>query len=173
MSKRITVSLSRELVNHLTINIAKELKDSELELAKVVHKIWVGKLNEKVLKAFADKDIEGYFRCNSTIYLEGEGFDYERIHLLGGLKVPNTGGNCVIIPTKKEAERIKPFFDEVRDKRGNLKDLRSKLYVAIRSLMSYKKIIDAFPETKDFLEEQTPKQTLPAINYSDLRSQLK
>lgn len=162
VSKTLAKELAEELLKPLNLKLSKAYHARNEALEKVL----IERTPSDVLDIF--KIYPQYFSRGQFFILSGEGFDYIRI--LTTNKIINSR-DCNIFLVKKEAEKLKPFFDDYETLKAEIVKTKQEVEVVLFGLRTFKKVIEAFPELEKFLPILNSKAV--SLDLSLLKAKLK
>lgn len=168
---RISKDLASTISKKLTIKLFKKIEETKNELIEYTTKITVKRVNKDVLEFYSKYPKNCY--TTTTIHVYGNGFNGE----LYDIKCTPTDiegihyrGKCIQDLNKEESEKLLKLTKSYKKLIDDHKKLKESIYNALLQLMTYKRIIEQFPEAAPYLERKDAYAI--AIPVEDIRKQL-
>lgn len=164
---RITKDIASDIAKKLVQKKRDAVNKLNSEFAKKASEFYVKTLPEKVVKAFEDEVLKKYIDTTTSIRLSGHGWNYQYVPL--DKPYPNNSKSVQHF-TPKQMEILLKMYNDHSTADNEVKNLKSKIEIALYNLKTYARVAEAFPEAVSHLP--TNSTTAVSVNVSDIRKQL-
>ena len=164
----ISKDLARQIATKLTekSRIAKD--ELHKEYRQLVTDLYKEQVPDDVSKCF--KNNPDWFYTQSSIRLDGHGFDWEYVATMGGNVIANGGSNAFLKLTSKTADKItnsKRKWEKAKDSYELLKDETVQALLALKTFANIRKEL---PEASPMLPP--PMSNALVCNFDSLKKKL-
>lgn len=168
---RISKDLANTISKKLTLKLDKKIHEKNKELKDFATEIWHKRIPNTVQEF--NKTNPNYVKKCSRIKVFNNGFNGEafNIHPLPcTIDIDLWSGIPINDLKKNEAVKLKKLHDEFKEIEHQKEQLQQSIYNALLQLVTYKRIIEQFPEAAPYLERKDAYAI--AIPVEDIRKQL-
>lgn len=170
---RISKDLAKIISEKLTIKLDKKINKIQKELSEYVSEIYYNKIPAKVIEL--NKEFPEYISKGKRISFFGNGLNGEEFKFISPLPCKSTDDSFYGIRINDLNQDASKKLIELDNKCEALKaqklQLKQSIYNALLQLVTYKRIIEQFPEAAPYLERKDAYAL--AIPVEDIREQLK
>jgi hypothetical protein len=168
---RISQELARRIAKKMTEKKEKQVDKLHLLFRRLVTNLYWQSIPKAVFDA---RELHpDWFEAKGSIVLQGHGFEYTSISVVGAYVPANNDGRAKLKLTPEMAAQIKTAQWEWEKCRDEYSKLVDEIQQALISLGTYKQIRENFVEAAQFLPETGPKSLALIPNLSGLKERLK
>lgn len=165
---RMTKDVAHQIAIKLTEEKAKSVEQLHLDYKEYITQAYISQTPESVLEAF--KQHPDWFYTRSGIEFSGNGFRWENVASTQ-IIICNGGTSANLTLTDTIAKKAMKLKTKWEDEYKKLKDLKSKIEVALFGLRTYAQIEKNLPEAVPYLPKQTSMELM--VNFDTLRKEIK
>jgi len=165
---RITKQLAEELATKLLTTKQEQVSKLRKEYEEYVTAAYISQTPKEILSAYA-KHPEWFYTGNS-ITLNEKGFRYESVTTTSQI-ICNSGTGANLTLSDKVAHKAKMLQNKWQSAKDKLRELKTKLELALFNLRTYASVQKNLPEAAPFLPKDATMSLM--INYDALRKELK
>ncbi|WP_313579855.1 Nmad5 family putative nucleotide modification protein [Chishuiella sp.] len=170
---RISKDLANTISEKLTIKLDKKISEIQKELTEYVSEIYYKRIPAKVIEL--NKEFPSYISKSIRIKFFGNGLNGEEFKFISPLPCKTNEDSFYGITINDLNQDYSKKLIELNNKCEALKaekiQLKQSIYNALLQLVTYKRIIEQFPEAAPYLERKDAYAL--AIPVEDIRKQLK
>lgn len=169
---RISKDLANTIANKLTLKLDKKISEAKKEMSEYVSEIYYKRIPTKVIEF--NKVFPSYISKSRRIQVFGNGFNGEKFEFVSPLpcRVEDDSyfGIRINDLNKVESKKLKDLDNKLDNLEEQKRQLKESIYNALLQLVTYKRIIEQFPEAAPYLERKDAYAI--AIPVEDIRKQL-
>lgn len=169
---RISKDLANTIADKLTIKLDKKISATNKELSEYASEIYFKRIPKKILEF--NKEFPSFISKSRRIQVFGNGFNGEKFEFVSPLpcRVADDSyfGIRINDLNKVESKKLKDLDNKCDNLREQKQQLKNSIYNALLQLVTYKRIIEQFPEAAPYLERKDAYAV--AIPVEDIRKQL-